>query len=148
MVSITKGKRLFGKDFRSGTSARGPWEMVHVTDEKGQNEVTVWFNNCPTGMTAPGGAFIVKDIIEVKNGKRKSKTTDKWFQSVDFEIVAEICPPDTSFDDAVASGDVTFEDVGGGFTVATVESDPWSEVTTQERMPWDDADVDNGELPF
>lgn len=148
MVSVSKGKRLHGKDFRSGTSARGPWEMVHVTDEKGQNEVTIWFNNVPSGMTASGGDFVVKEILEVKNGKRKSKTTDKWFPSVDFEIIAEVCQPDTTFDDAVAAGDVTFEDVGGGFSVATAGTDPWAEVTTQERMPWDETELDPGELPF
>ena len=99
-------------------------------------------------MKEPGGYFIINEILESKYGKRKSKTTDKWFDSVDHEVDITVCPPDTSFDDAVAAGDVTFEDVGGGFSVATAGPDPWAEVTTQERMPWDDAELDSGELPF
>jgi len=135
MTSIKKGERYFGKDFRSGMSARGPWEMVHVADDKGKNEVTVWFHNVPTGMKEPGGYFIIDEILESKYGKRKSKTTDKWFDSVDHEVNITVCQPDTSFDDAVETG--SFTDFA-----ATSGPDPWSEVTTQERMPWDDVDDD------
>ena len=75
--------------------------MVHVTDDKDNCEITCWINNCPSGFEKGDGYFIVNNIRQVKYGKRKSKTTDKWFDSIDVELDISPCKPDTSFDDAV-----------------------------------------------
>ena len=138
MTRIEVGARLRGKDFKSGQSARGLWEMVHVTDDKDNCEITCWINNCPSGFEKGDGYFIVNNIRQVKYGKRKSKTTDKWFDSIDVELDISPCKPDTSFDDAMSDTDVPFE--VGRFETGTGEpgKDPWEDVTTQEKLPWDD----------
>ena len=67
-VSVEKGKIYTANMVRSGTSARGDWEMVKVKDKT--KEITIWPDNRPTGL-ADGDEFEVVEITGVKFGARK-----------------------------------------------------------------------------
>ena len=74
-VSVEKGSIYTAVMVRSGTSARGDWEMVKVKDKN--REITIWPDNRPTGL-ADGDEFEVVDITGVKFGARK-RQDNKWY---------------------------------------------------------------------
>lgn len=75
-VSVEKGKIYAANMVRSGTSARGDWEMVKVKDKN--KEITIWPDNRPTGLV-DGDEFEVVDITGVKFGARK-RQDGKWYE--------------------------------------------------------------------
>ena len=97
MTKIAKGERYTASTFRSGESERGAWEMIKIADANGKNELTVFPANVPTGVVE-NGDFIVRDIIEVRVGFRKSKKDDKWYQETNVTAELEAIKSDIDID--------------------------------------------------
>ena len=98
MTKLTKGERYTASTFKSGTSEKGDWEMVKVADSNGKNEITIFPASVPSGVTH-NGDFILKDIVEVRVGFRKSKKDDKWYQETNITAELEAIKSDIFIDE-------------------------------------------------
>lgn len=94
MNHIKVGEIYQAEKYRSGSTAQGQWELFTVKDEKGKNEVTIFANNHPVKYAADNCHIKISNITEIKNGKKKDKNSDKWFQTVSFNADVEVIPSD------------------------------------------------------
>ena len=89
-VRINVGEQYTAFRFRSGTSERGPWEVITVKEEgRAKQEVTLFPSNVPSGVME-GGDLIVKSISGVTR-KKKKDSMGAWTQ-VDVCIYCEVEP--------------------------------------------------------
>lgn len=109
MTKVTKGERYTATVFRSGQSERGAWEMIKVADNNGKNELTIFPSNIPSGVGEQGD-FLLKDILEVRVGFRKSKKDDKWYQETNITAEVEAIKSDIVFEDIGEDGELPWED--------------------------------------
>lgn len=71
-IEIEAGKIYRASFATRGISPRGDWELVKVTDEKQRNDITIFPDNIPCGVTQ-GMEFEVVNIRAVKSGPKKRK---------------------------------------------------------------------------
>ena len=100
MNRIEEGKVYTAVRQRSGSSDRGPWEMLIVQDERGSNELAIFASNIPTGVPE-GGKFRVDRINSVSLGNKKD-SSGNW--RVNVSVSAEVCPV-KSYDEYTAGAD-------------------------------------------
>lgn len=96
MVRISTGETYTAKRARSGSSSRGPWELIVI--ENGNDELTLWVTNTPSGVT-DGGQFRIKSIdnmtkkkVAYKDGKvckDRSEKNVEWQTEVDCNVTVE-----------------------------------------------------------
>lgn len=70
MNRIEEGKVYKALRQRTGTSSSGEWELLVVADEKGNNELAVFTENHPSGVSE-GGSFRIERILSVSYGNKK-----------------------------------------------------------------------------
>ena len=118
MTELVKGEVYTAHLVRNGTSSRGAWEMITVTDERHKNDVVIFPRNCPSGVKE-GKKFNLVEIVQIRNGMRKDKN-DKWQHNVTCEAIVQ--PIESEFDTGLAG-----------------QSDvPWDEMASDAGNPWDD----------
>lgn len=70
MNRIEEGKVYKAVRQRTGTSSSGEWELLVVADEKGNNELAIFTDNHPSGVSE-GGSFRIEKILSVSYGNKK-----------------------------------------------------------------------------
>ena len=104
MIRIDKDGEYKASRVRSGTAAKGDWELVVVKAEgRARQEVTVFAENVPSGVVEDG-KFRVKEIRSLS--LRQKKDYDGNWTRQDVSISAVIEPADTE-------QAVDLEDLGG-----------------------------------
>lgn len=99
MLRIETGSTYTASRVRSGTSARGDWELIVVKpDGRARQEITIFPTNIPSGVIE-GCLFTVENIIavEVKAQKNKDGT---WGKDVTkLEAIVSPCDLGGSYDE-------------------------------------------------
>ena len=117
MTELVAGQVYTARLVRGGTSTRGAWEIITVSDKKQKNDVAIFTRNCPSGVVE-GGQFKLETICSLKNGMRKDKT-DHWQHNVSCECI--VSPIASEFDTGLAGGgDVDWSELQG--------DDPWADI--------------------
>ena len=107
----------------SGENTRGKYEMLRITNEKGKEPITVFVNNCPTGI-ARGERFVINKVTDVIVKWRKDKVwnaekkqrEDGWVQEFDI------------------NADVTRVDAG----ISGIDVEMPNEFDVDMELPWDE----------
>lgn len=71
-ITVEKGGQYTAHVVRSGTNARGNWEMIVTRDEKGKKEAVIFADNNPSGVIE-GDNFILEEITSFSVGAKKGK---------------------------------------------------------------------------
>ena len=121
-VSVEQGKIYTANMVRSGTSARGEWEMVTVKDKN--REITIWPDNRPTGLV-DGDEFEVVDITGVKFGARK-RQDGRWMD--DCSCTAILKKASTS------SFSFNVDDIDNGELPWTMDDSPFG-LPAEDQLP-------------
>ena len=131
MNRMTVGNIYVASFALAGNSAKGPYELIRVTDERGKDEITVFVNDgcMPTGITK-GDRFMLSKITEVSHYWRKGlvynrETKQKeegWVEH--FDINADIKRVSNELDGIEAE----FPDDFAGVA-------PWDELPEDEQLP-------------
>ena len=127
MNTITIGDTYRAKWAHSGENARGPYEMVKVVNDKDKEDITIFINNCPTGITT-NDRFVINKITTVTRkwrkgnvwNSQKKEREEGWIQEV--EINADV----TRVDSEIEGFDGLPDEFSG-------------------TAPWE---IDDGELPL
>lgn len=86
MVEVKVGTIL--KDFKSGTSSKGPWAVAEVKAEQGYDRIKVWAAN-PNDIA---GGMIVAEILSAKITNRKYEKDGQERWATDYNIQAKLAP--------------------------------------------------------
>ena len=96
MIRIAVGEVYTAKRARSGSSGKGPWELLVV--ESGKDEMTLWVSNPGTGIT-DNRQFVIKSIdfvtkknVAYKDGRICRDRRDRdvtWKTEVDLNVTVE-----------------------------------------------------------
>ena len=113
MVQIDVGQNYRAARKRSGTSARGDWELLRVTDKGGKQAITIWVTNQPCNVNE-GDMFRVESIEEVKFGFRKD---GGGFWKPDVNVNATVSKIESEFDNM---------DGVGEWPEGKAPEDPWA----------------------
>lgn len=107
MNILEVGQSYTANRAKSGSSSRGDWEFVSVVNERGKEEVTIWVDNTPSGVTE-GGKFKIVEVTKFGVTNRKDKDGN-WRQEPSFtcKILAE------KFEDFDTMCDNPFDEVEG-----------------------------------
>ena len=102
MIKIKVGDVYKAHRVRTGTSAKGDWELVAVRAEgKERREVTLFIDNIPSGLKE-GDTFRVRYIesftVNAQKDQRGEWTKDKMSGEVNIDIVEKADPCDVDFD--------------------------------------------------
>jgi hypothetical protein len=81
----------------SNATSGQKWELFTILDEKKRNEITVFANNLPN-KGSDGCSIKILSITEVKNGPKKSRKDDKWYQTVTINADVDVIESDINFD--------------------------------------------------
>ena len=119
MMHLEAGNVYTARMVRNGTSQRGAWEMITVSDKKQNNDITIFPRNIPTGIVE-GSQFKLEEICSLKNGMRQTKE-GKWLHNVTCEaIVSKI---ESEFDTGLAGqGGINWDEM------AAAGDDPWADI--------------------
>ena len=123
MNELIVGQKYRAKRVRSGSSTRGYWQLVAVTDKVDRNEIAIFVRNNPIDLK-DGQEFVLQELHSLKWGMKKNNN-ERWVPKCSVE--ATLQPIVSEFDDMGVDGDDTM-------------ADPWKGIDIT-------ADID-GELPF
>ena len=119
MTELEVGQVYTARLVRSGSSPRGQWEVITVSDKRQKCDVAIFPRNIPTGVIE-GGQFKLVEILKMKNGFRKDKN-DRWQPSVTCDAILE--PIESEFDTGLTGvDDVNWDDL------AAAGDDPWADI--------------------
>ncbi len=136
MTKLELGTKYRAKARRGGTNSVGEWELLICSDENDRNEITVFVRNGPSGMPNNGGEFIIEKFYSVTHKKRKSNDGTKWYECVQADCDIKYCHPDKGFEGELE--DIPAPDFASMPLPRDDGADPWADVSTQEKLPWDD----------
>ena len=123
---LEAGKIYKATKVHSGTSARGPWMLTVVADDRGRNEITLFIKNTDCDLKDKG-QFKIKELVSVTLGVRKGRGEDvKWYPSYTAEAVVE--PIQSEFSD--------LEDVDPGDPWKTFAPDPFAFDPGADELPY------------
>ena len=118
MTELVEGQNYTAVKKFSGTSAKGDWEFVAISDKRGKNEIAIFTRNRPCGVEQ-NQKFNLKTIHSVKWGFKKDKN-DRWQPHCSIEATIE--PITSEFDtDITGAGDVNWSEMAAG-------DDPWADL--------------------
>lgn len=88
MLELKTGEVYTALRARTGSSARGNWELIVAREEgKAKKEITIWVTNVGSGVTE-GGQFRIKSIESVKYSARKDNN-GAWRDDVSIGATVE-----------------------------------------------------------
>ena len=131
--TISVGSTYRAKWAHSGQNPRGAYEMVKVVNDKDKEDITIFTNNCPTGITT-NDRFVINKITAVTrkwrkgnvwNAQKKEKE-EGWIQEV--EVNAEI----SRLDDELGGISGDLPDEFGDFGSARA---PWDDLPDDDQLP-------------
>lgn len=72
MITIKEGGVYKASKIMSGSTEKGDWELISVTDESGKNSVSLFAKNIPSGVSE-GQNFRVERICSVTSKNKQDK---------------------------------------------------------------------------
>lgn len=106
MNRIEAGKVYTAARQRTGSTERGSWELLAVTDERGNNEIAVFVANRPSKV-AEGGKFRIEKINSVSYGNKKDQSGN-WRASISIDAVVTPVQSYEQFSNQADDGDLPF----------------------------------------
>ena len=85
---IRKGESYTAVRKRSGSSDKGDWELLSVTDTNGRNTIAVFVTNIPSGVNETERFRV--DEIESVSMKRRKSDSGAWYTEV--SVSASVTP--------------------------------------------------------
>lgn len=121
---LEKGGIYKATRVKAGTSARGPWMLTVVADDRGRNEITLFIKNSDCDLK-DNGQFKIKELVSMTLGVRKGKGEDvKWYPSYTAEAIIE--PIQSEFSD--------LEDIDPSDPWKTLAGDPFA-IDPENELP-------------